>query len=120
MRIPEFSMVCRKERAGTSPVVNRVAAGHFVPMKAPVNLKTSIKRPPLEGSMSCEMAFRTAATHYLHQVMAQQDDTSAGDATPLHAMRVAITRLRTTIALFSPMVEGNERVRLSAELKWLS
>ena len=69
--------------------------------------------------MSCATAFRAAATHYLHQVMAQHEDTSAGDATSLHAMRVAMMRLRTTIALFSPMVEGDEQVRLAAELKWL-
>jgi CHAD domain-containing protein len=35
-------------------------------------------------------------------------------------MRVALTRLRTTIALFSPMVAGDEQVRLVAELKWLN
>ena len=32
-------------------------------------------------------------------------------------MRVAMTRLRTTIALFSPMVDGDEQLRLGAELK---
>jgi CHAD domain-containing protein len=70
--------------------------------------------------MTCEAAFRTAATHYLHQLMAQDQDTSAGDAESLHAMRVAMTRLKTTIALFSPMVEGDQQVRLAAELKWLN
>ena len=35
-------------------------------------------------------------------------------------MRVALTRLRTTIALFSPMLEGDDGVRLAAELKWLN
>jgi CHAD domain-containing protein len=70
--------------------------------------------------MTCEAAFRTAATHYLHQLMAQDQDTSAGDAEALHAMRVAMTRLKTTIALFSPMVEGDQQVRLATELKWLN
>jgi CHAD domain-containing protein len=89
-------------------------------MKAPVNLKTSIKQaPPLEGSMTCELAFRTAATHYLHQLTAQHEQTAAGDTAALHGMRVAMARLRTTIALFSPMVAGDEQVRLAAELKWL-
>ena len=84
-------------------------------------VKTSIKQaPPLRGSMTCETAFRTAATHYLVQLTAQQPGTCAGEATALHAMRVAMTRLRTTIALFSPMVDGDEQLRLGAELKWLN
>jgi CHAD domain-containing protein len=70
--------------------------------------------------MTCEAAFRTAATHYLHQLTAPQKRTAAGEAAAVHAMRVALTRLRATIALFSPMVEGDEGVRLAAELKWLN
>ena len=69
--------------------------------------------------MTSEVAFRTAAIHYLYQLTAQHEETAAGDAASLHAMRVAMTRLRTTIALFSPMVEGDEQMRLAAELKWL-
>jgi CHAD domain-containing protein len=70
--------------------------------------------------MTCEVAFRTAATHYLHQLTAQHPGTCAGEATALHAMRVAMTRLKTTIALFSPMVDDDEQLRLAAELKWLN
>ena len=70
--------------------------------------------------MSCEAAFRTAATHYLQQLTAELPGTCAGDANALHAMRVAMTRLKTTIALFSPMVDGDEQLRLGAELKWLN
>ena len=85
--------------------------GTLFPWTAPVTIKTSIKQaPPLQGSMTCEPAFRTAATHYLHQLTAQHEGTAAGEAAALHAMRVAMTRLRTTIALFSPMVEGDEQV----------
>jgi CHAD domain-containing protein len=86
-----------------------------------VKVKTSIKQvPPLRGSMTCETAFRTAATHYLNQLMAQHKGTSAGEAKALHAMRVAMTRLKTTIALFSPIVDGDEQMRLAVELKWLN
>lgn len=70
--------------------------------------------------MSCETAFRTAATHYLQQLAAELPGTCAGEANALHAMRVAMTRLKTTIALFSPMVDGDEQLRLGAELKWLN
>jgi CHAD domain-containing protein len=79
-----------------------------------------MQAPPLRASMTCEAAFRTAATHYVDQVTAQQRGTSAGEPDALHAMRVALTRLRATIALFSPMVEGEEKLRLAAELKWLN
>jgi CHAD domain-containing protein len=84
-------------------------------------VKTSIKQAPLfRGSMTCETAFRTGATHYLCQLTAQHPATCAGEANALHAMRVAMTRLKTTIALFSPMVAGDEQLRLAAELRWLN
>jgi CHAD domain-containing protein len=90
-------------------------------MDATVTVKVSIKQtPPLQRSMTCETAFRTAATYYLHQLTAQHPGTAAGGAPALHAMRVAMSRLRTTIALFSPMVEGDEQLVLAAELKWLN
>jgi CHAD domain-containing protein len=90
-------------------------------MGVTVTVKALIKQPPpLQGSMTCEAAFRTAATHYLHQLTEQHPGTCAGEAAALHAMRVAMTRLRTTIALFSPMVEGDEQLRLTMELKWLN
>jgi len=90
-------------------------------MIAPVKVNVSIKQaPPLQGSMTCETAFRTAAAYYLHQLTVQHKGTSAGEATALHAMRVAMARLKTTIALFSPIVEGDEQIRLAAELKWLN
>ena len=90
-------------------------------MDATVTIKAPIRQtPPLLGSMTCEAAFRTAATHYLDQLTAQHEGTAVGEAAALHAMRVAMARLRTTIALFSPMIEGDEQLRLAAELKWLN
>jgi CHAD domain-containing protein len=84
-------------------------------------VKASIKQaPPLRTSMTCEAAFRAAATHYVNQVTAQHKGSSAGEVEAVHAMRVALTRLRATIALFSPMIEGEDEVRLGAELKWLN
>jgi CHAD domain-containing protein len=70
--------------------------------------------------MTCDVAFRTAASHYLGQLTAQQQGTAAGKPDALHAMRVALTRLRTSILFFSPMVAGVEQMRLAAELKWLN
>ena len=50
-------------------------------MKPPVNVKTSIKKPPpLTTSMTCEAAFRAASAHYLQQLTARHEGTAAGDA----------------------------------------
>jgi CHAD domain-containing protein len=120
MGIGRFYHYCRKDRMATSPVVNAVAAGHLVPMSPTVMPKKPTKQaPPLRSTMTCEMAFRTAATHYFRQLTAQQQGTSAGEAEAVHAMRIALTRLRATISLFSPMVTGREQMRLATELKWL-
>jgi CHAD domain-containing protein len=35
-------------------------------------------------------------------------------------MRIALTRLRTAIVFFSPMVDDSERARIKDELKWLN
>jgi CHAD domain-containing protein len=70
--------------------------------------------------MTCDVAFQTAATHYLGQLTEQHQGTVAGGPDALHAMRVALTRLRTSILFFSPMVAGIEQMRLAAELKWLN
>jgi CHAD domain-containing protein len=83
--------------------------------------KPSTKQsPPVQGAMTCDVAFQTAATHYLGQLTAQHQGTSAGEPDALHAMRVALTRLRTSILFFSPMVAGVEHMRLATELKWLN
>ena len=70
--------------------------------------------------MTCDVAFQTAATHYLGQLTEQHQGTSAGEPDALHAMRVALTRLRTSILFFLPMVAGAEHMRLATELKWLN
>jgi CHAD domain-containing protein len=35
-------------------------------------------------------------------------------------MRIALTRLRTAILFFAPMIDGPKRARISGELKWLN
>ena len=60
------------------------------------------------------------ADRYLRDLAAHHEATCAGDAGALHEMRIALTRLRTAIAFFSPMVAGPQQARLSDELKWLN
>ncbi|HLJ00163.1 MAG TPA: CHAD domain-containing protein [Bradyrhizobium sp.] len=86
-----------------------------IPPKSPISLS-----PPLQDGMTCEVAFRTMAMHYLHQLTARHLAALAGGLDAVHAMRVALTRLRTSILFFAPMLAGAEQVQLIAELKWLN
>lgn len=70
--------------------------------------------------MACDTAFRIVADRCLSDLTAHHRATCAGDAGALHHMRIALTRLRTAIAFFSPMVAGPQRTRLADELKWLN
>lgn len=71
------------------------------------------------ATIACEQAFRTLARQYLLGVKQQHRAACAGSTEAVHEMRIALTRLRTSIAFFSPMVHGDDRSRISAELKWL-
>jgi CHAD domain-containing protein len=74
----------------------------------------------LNASMACDTAFRIVAGRYLGDLTASQEATCTGDPSALHHMRIALTRLRTAILLFSPMIDDPQRARLRAELKWLN
>jgi CHAD domain-containing protein len=43
-----------------------------------------------------------------------------GDPESLHQMRIALTRLRTALSFFSPMVADSKRKQVRRELKWLN
>jgi CHAD domain-containing protein len=74
----------------------------------------------LHGAMTCETAFRSIASGCLGDVAACHQATCAGVPAALHQMRIALTRLRTAIAFFSPMVTDQEWTPLKSELKWLN
>jgi CHAD domain-containing protein len=76
--------------------------------------------PRLDTTMACDTAFRIVARRCLKDLTAHHAATRDGDADALHDMRVAITRLRTAISFFSPMVAGPQRTRIRDELKWLN
>jgi CHAD domain-containing protein len=76
--------------------------------------------PPLNAVMACDTAFRVVARRYLDDLSANHEATCKGDAGALHQMRIALTRLRTAIVFFSPMVTDTKRARISGELKWLN
>lgn len=75
---------------------------------------------PASATMACDEAFRTIARQCLYRLNEQHRATSEASADALHEMRIALTRLRTSIAFFTPMVNDADRSRISAELKWLN
>src|SRR3569832_2249790 len=78
------------------------------------------RAPGLKASMACEAAFRAIARHCVEDLDNHRPAAARRNRDALHAMRVALTRLRSAISLFSPMVVDPEQVRLKAELKWLN
>src|SRR5437764_14401339 len=77
-------------------------------------------RPGLNPAMACDTAFRIIARHCLGDLIANQPGTCEGDPASLHRMRMALTRLRTAIVFFSPMVADPERPQIRRDLKWLN
>jgi CHAD domain-containing protein len=77
-------------------------------------------KPRLDAGMACDTAFRVIARGCLEDLAGNHEATCIGDHAALHEMRVALTRLRTAISLFSPMVVDSGWIRLKRELKWLN
>src|SRR5258707_4066985 len=76
--------------------------------------------PRLNPMMACDTAFRVVARRCLDDLNANHEATCRGDPGALHQMRIALTRLRTAVSFFSPMVADVERTRIRDELKWLN
>lgn len=70
------------------------------------------------AGMDCATAFQAAARDCLAQMLTQHPGTIAGDAEALHQMRVAISRLRATVAFFAPMTSDAAWPKLKKELAW--
>jgi CHAD domain-containing protein len=70
--------------------------------------------------MACDTAFRVVARRCLRDLAANREATCQGDPTALHQMRIALTRLRTVILFFSPMVADSQRSQIRDELKWIN
>src|SRR6195256_2686594 len=76
--------------------------------------------PRLNAEMASDTAFQIIADSYLRDLTANHEATCRGESVALHQMRIALTRLRTAILFFSPMVDDPERARIRDELKWLN
>src|ERR1700682_1459505 len=76
--------------------------------------------PRLNAEMASDTAFRMIAGRYLRDLTATHEATCRGDPVALHRMRIALTRLRTAILFFSPMINDAMRARIQGDLKWLN
>jgi len=74
----------------------------------------------LSAMTACDTAFRVAARRYFGDLTVNHVAACQGDPEALHQMRIALTRLRTAISFFSPMVADARRTQIRAELKWLN
>jgi CHAD domain-containing protein len=74
----------------------------------------------LNAMMACDTAFRVIARRCLVNLTANHEATCVGDPEALHQMRIALTRLRTALSFFSPMVADSKREQVRRELKWLN
>ena len=77
------------------------------------------RHPRLNSMMACDTAFRVVARRCLADLTANHKATCHGSATALHRMRITLTRLRTAISFFSPMVTDPKQTQITTELKWL-
>ncbi len=69
---------------------------------------------------ACDTAFRILALRYLGDLTANHEATCKGDPEALHQMRVVLTRLRTAVLFFSPMIVDSQQPQVKGELKWLN
>src|SRR3981189_2780476 len=76
--------------------------------------------PRLNAEMASDTAFQIIADRYLRDLTANHEATCKGDQVALHQMRIALTRLRTAILFFSPMVADTDQARIKRELKRLN
>jgi CHAD domain-containing protein len=76
--------------------------------------------PRLNAEMPSDAAFRVVARRCLAALTANSEATCSGDQETLHQMRIELTRLRTALLFFSPMVADAQLTRIREGLRWLN
>ncbi len=133
---PVSLLIQESSRRFLSPVVaKQITTRHVIPMGCRHYRNQQARAPPAPGEgdrggaarrrrsmprWPATPRFGVIARRYLRDLTAHHEATCEGDADALHQMRIALTRLRATIAFFSPMVADPQRTRLANELKWLN
>lgn len=101
-------------------VRSRKSAGKAAGHAGPAATRRRQPTPQLHAMMACDTAFRIVARRHLGDLTANHRATCKGERAALHQMRIALTRLRTAILFFSPMIADGQRVQIRNGLKWLN
>jgi len=72
------------------------------------------------AGLDCATAFQKTTLGCVADIKAHHRSACAGDAEAVHQIRVAITRLRSAVAFFAPIVVDAEWLRLKKEIAWLN
>jgi CHAD domain-containing protein len=64
-------------------------------------------------------AARSAIGFYVRALMAQVAGAQAGEAEPVHQLRITARRLRSAVRLFAPFISALRPKEIDARLKWL-
>jgi CHAD domain-containing protein len=83
--------------------------------------RTSSRHKASEAAgLDCATAFQKMTLGCIADIEAHHHSACAGDAEAVHQIRVAITRLRSAVAFFAPIVVDAEWLRLKKEIAWLN
>ena len=74
----------------------------------------------LSADTATRDAFALIAASCIRQVIANKPAVLAGDPEGIHQMRVGLRRLRTSISLFSEILEDSATNAIKSELRWLT
>lgn len=73
-----------------------------------------------QADLSCAEALHVVTRDCLAAIKRNHPATRGGNADALHNMRIALTRLRTALLFFAPVIEAPQTVRLKREAAWLN
>ncbi len=83
--------------------------------------EASTRRKAAEAArLDCASAFQKIAFDAVGAIKAHHAGACAGDSEAVHQIRVAITRLRSAVVFFAPVVVDAEWQRLKQEIAWLN
>jgi CHAD domain-containing protein len=76
--------------------------------------------PSNTGRAACEAALRDIAQNCEAALKRHIRPAARGDATSLHRVRIALTRLRTAIRFFRPVIDHRDWKKVQDDARWLS
>ena len=89
-------------------------------MRVRSNEASTRRRAAKAATLDCAGAFQRIALDAVGAIRAHQARACAGDIEAVHQIRVAITRLRSAVVFFAPVVADAEWLRLKQEIAWLN